>query len=69
MVGSEGIHAHVRFSFGVPDLYAGIALIPAMVGALQTTEHLTGGRAGARPTDHGCAARACPPAMGAGCAT
>ncbi|WP_424933289.1 tripartite tricarboxylate transporter permease [Amaricoccus macauensis] len=41
MVGSEGIHAHVRFSFGVPDLYAGIALIPAMVGAFGFAEILT----------------------------
>ena len=41
MIGSEGIHAHVRFAFGVPDLYAGIALIPAMVGAFGFAEVLT----------------------------
>ncbi|WP_299648865.1 tripartite tricarboxylate transporter permease [uncultured Jannaschia sp.] len=41
MVGSEGIHAHVRFTFGVSDLNAGIALIPAMVGAFGFAEVLT----------------------------
>ncbi|RNF33308.1 tripartite tricarboxylate transporter permease [Paracoccus methylarcula] len=41
MVGSEGIHAHVRFSFGFNDLNAGIALIPAMVGAFGFAEVLT----------------------------
>lgn len=41
MVGSEGIHAHVRFSFGFDDLNAGIALIPAMVGAFGFAEVLT----------------------------
>lgn len=41
MVGSEGIHAHVRFSFGFQDLNAGIALIPAMVGAFGLAEVLT----------------------------
>lgn len=41
MVGSEGIHAHVRFSFGISELNAGIALIPAMVGAFGFAEVLT----------------------------
>ena len=41
MVGSEGIHAHVRFAFGLSDLNAGIALIPAMVGAFGFAEVLT----------------------------
>jgi len=41
MIGSEGIHAHVRFSMGVTDLNAGIALIPAMVGAFGFAEVLT----------------------------
>lgn len=41
MVGSEGIHAHVRFAFGLSDLNAGVALIPAMVGAFGLAEVLT----------------------------
>jgi len=41
MIGSEGIHAHVRFNMGVTDLNAGIALIPAMVGAFGFAEVLT----------------------------
>ena len=41
MIGSEGIHAHVRFNFGVTDLNAGVALIPAMVGAFGFAEILT----------------------------
>ncbi len=41
MIGSEGIHAHVRFSFGIDDLNGGIALIPAMVGAFGFAEVLT----------------------------
>ena len=41
MIGSEGIHAHVRFSFGISDLNAGIALIPAMVGAFGFAEVMT----------------------------
>lgn len=41
MIGSEGIHAHVRFNLGVQDLNAGIALIPAMVGAFGFAEVLT----------------------------
>ncbi|PZX17067.1 putative tricarboxylic transport membrane protein [Palleronia aestuarii] len=48
MVGSEGIHAHVRFSFGSSDLAGGIGLIPAMVGAFGFAEILNAmwGRAG-----------------------
>ena len=41
MVGSEGIHAHVRFSFGMDQLNGGIALISAMVGAFGFAEVLT----------------------------
>ena len=41
MVGSEGIHAHVRFSFGIDQLNGGIALISAMVGAFGFAEVLT----------------------------
>ena len=38
MVGMEGIHAHVRFSFGLFELSGGIRLIPAMVGAFGFAE-------------------------------
>ncbi|MBX2885200.1 MAG: tripartite tricarboxylate transporter permease, partial [Granulosicoccus sp.] len=41
MIGSEGIHAHVRFNLGFSDLNGGIALIPAMVGAFGFAEILT----------------------------
>ncbi|MGS4945838.1 tripartite tricarboxylate transporter permease [Meridianimarinicoccus sp. RP-17] len=41
MIGSDGIHAHVRFNMGLTDLNAGIALIPAMVGAFGFAEVLT----------------------------
>jgi putative tricarboxylic transport membrane protein len=41
MVGSDGIHAHVRFSFGISELNGGIGLIPAMVGAFGFAEVLT----------------------------
>jgi len=41
MIGSEGIHAHVRFNMGFSDLNGGIALIPAMVGAFGFAEVLT----------------------------
>ena len=41
MIGSEGIHAHVRFSLGIPELNGGIGLIPAMVGAFGFAEVLT----------------------------
>ena len=41
MIGSEGIHAHVRFNMGWSELNGGIALIPAMVGAFGFAEVLT----------------------------
>ena len=41
MIGSEGIHAHVRFNMGFSDLNGGIGLIPAMVGAFGFAEVLT----------------------------
>nr|WP_274709236.1 tripartite tricarboxylate transporter permease [Nitratireductor luteus] len=40
MIGSEGLHAHVRFSFGFDQLNGGIGLIPAMVGAFGLAEVL-----------------------------
>ncbi|MDF0598468.1 tripartite tricarboxylate transporter permease [Psychromarinibacter halotolerans] len=41
MIGSEGIHAHVRFNLGFDQLNGGIGLIPAMVGAFGFAEVLT----------------------------
>ena len=41
MIGSEGIHAHVRFNLGFDALNGGIGLIPAMVGAFGFAEVLT----------------------------
>jgi putative tricarboxylic transport membrane protein len=41
MIGSEGIHAHVRFNMGWSELNGGIGLIPAMVGAFGFAEVLT----------------------------
>jgi putative tricarboxylic transport membrane protein len=41
MVGSDGIHAHVRFNLGFSELNGGIGLIPAMVGAFGFAEVLT----------------------------
>ncbi|PRY26413.1 putative tricarboxylic transport membrane protein [Aliiruegeria haliotis] len=41
MIGSEGIHAHVRFNLGFHQMNGGIALIPAMVGAFGFAEVLT----------------------------
>ncbi|RKX74611.1 MAG: transporter [Spirochaetes bacterium] len=38
MIGMEGIHAYVRFSFGSVDLAGGIDLIPAMVGVFGFSE-------------------------------
>jgi putative tricarboxylic transport membrane protein len=38
MIGMEGIHAYVRYSFGSLNLASGIALIPAMVGAFGFAE-------------------------------
>jgi putative tricarboxylic transport membrane protein len=40
MIGMEGIHAHVRFSFGIQELNGGVGLIPAMVGAFGFAEVL-----------------------------
>lgn len=41
MIGMESIHAHQRFTFGIPQLSAGIDLIPAMVGAFGLAEILS----------------------------
>lgn len=41
MIGMEGIHAHVRYSFGTIALSGGIALIPAMVGIFGFSEIIT----------------------------
>ena len=41
MIGSDGIHAHVRFTLGFDELNGGIGLIPAMVGAFGFAEVLT----------------------------
>jgi len=41
MIGSDGIHAHIRFSFDLQPLNGGIGLIPAMVGAFGFAEVLT----------------------------
>lgn len=41
MVGSEGIHAVVRFNMGFSELNGGIGLIPAMVGVFGFAEVLT----------------------------
>lgn len=38
MIGMEGIHAHVRYSFGSTNLASGVALIPAMVGVFGLAE-------------------------------
>jgi putative tricarboxylic transport membrane protein len=38
MIGMEGLHAHQRFTFGLPALGGGIDLIPAMVGAFGLAE-------------------------------
>lgn len=38
MIGMEGIHAYVRYSFGSVNLSGGINLIPAMVGAFGFAE-------------------------------
>jgi len=38
MIGMEGIHAHVRYSFGSVNLASGVALIPAMVGVFGLAE-------------------------------
>ncbi|MHB2267087.1 tripartite tricarboxylate transporter permease [Aliihoeflea sp. PC F10.4] len=41
MVGMESLHAYQRFTFGIPQLGAGIDLIPAMVGAFGLAEILS----------------------------
>ena len=41
MIGMEGIHAYVRYSFGSVNLASGVALIPAMVGAFGLAEIIT----------------------------
>ena len=41
MIGSDGIHAHVRLTGGWNELNGGIGLIPAMVGAFGFAEVLT----------------------------
>jgi len=41
MIGMEGIHAFVRFSFGSVELAGGIHLIPAMVGVFGFSEILS----------------------------
>jgi putative tricarboxylic transport membrane protein len=40
MIGMEGLHAHQRFTFGMPALGGGVDLIPAMVGAFGLAEIL-----------------------------
>ncbi|WP_244465849.1 tripartite tricarboxylate transporter permease [Devosia soli] len=40
MVGMETLHAHQRFTFGIPALGGGVDLIPAMVGAFGFAEIL-----------------------------
>ena len=41
MVGMESLHAHQRFTFGIPALGGGVDLIPAMVGAFGLAEILS----------------------------
>ncbi|MDE0589152.1 tripartite tricarboxylate transporter permease [Halocynthiibacter sp. C4] len=41
MIGSEGIHAYVRFDFGIREMSGGIGLIPVMVGVFGFAEVLT----------------------------
>ena len=38
MIGMEGVHAYVRYSFGSVNLASGVALIPAMVGVFGLAE-------------------------------
>jgi putative tricarboxylic transport membrane protein len=40
MIGMESLHAHQRFTFGLPQLGAGVDIIPAMVGAFGFAEIL-----------------------------
>lgn len=41
MIGMETLHAHQRFTFGIPALGGGVDLIPAMVGAFGLAEILS----------------------------
>jgi putative tricarboxylic transport membrane protein len=41
MIGMESLHAHQRFTFGLPALGGGVDLIPAMVGAFGLAEILS----------------------------
>jgi putative tricarboxylic transport membrane protein len=41
MIGMETLHAHQRFTFGIPALGGGVDLIPAMVGAFGFAEILS----------------------------
>ena len=41
MVGMETLHAHQRFTFGIPALGGGVDIIPAMVGAFGLAEILS----------------------------
>jgi putative tricarboxylic transport membrane protein len=50
MIGMETLHAHQRFTFGIPALGGGIDLIPAMVGAFGFAEILSTMKRGLRPT-------------------
>ncbi|HEV7368366.1 tripartite tricarboxylate transporter permease [Arenibaculum sp.] len=38
MVGQESVHAYGRFSYGIPDLEAGLGLLPVLVGAFGCAE-------------------------------
>src|SRR5690606_35275343 len=38
MVGQEALHAHPRFSYGIPDLEGGSGLLPVLVGAFGCAE-------------------------------
>jgi putative tricarboxylic transport membrane protein len=49
MVGQESIHAYARFTYGVPDLIGGLALVPALVGAFGFAEVLSTMREPPRP--------------------
>src|SRR6266516_2077649 len=40
-IGQEGLYAYDRFTFGLPELSGGIALIPALIGAFGFAEVLT----------------------------
>src|SRR6266852_9608780 len=40
-IGQEGLYAYDRFTFGLPELSGGIALIPALIGAFGFADVLT----------------------------